>query len=606
MDAAAASVLYALLTLLVTWPLAGDLAHSVAGDFGDPLFNSWVLAWDATHMFSRGWWNANIFTPHPLTLAYSDHLAAQALQILPFYWLVGNPLLVYNLAVLSTFVLSGLGMFLLTRDLTANRLAAFVGGLAFAFTPYRIGALPHLTVLSSAWMPFTILGFSRYFQSGGLLPLAGAALAWIAQNLSSGYYLLFFSPVVVIYLVWEIVTRRLWRNPRTMAGIASACLLVAFVTVPFALPYLELRELGFEARSLQETQQFSADVYGYFTADINLWLWGSIVRAWPRAEGSLFLGLTATTLGVVAASRQVRPIVVLPLIVVIPLVLGRTIRLPGLRIGDLARALLVVLVLTLLLLVFSRRARARLAEWLKTPQGCWSMITGFAVVMSFGPAIHARGRIVLENSIYTVFYRLVPGYDGLRVPARFAMIAAFGLAALSALALSRIRRPSFTLIAGALVVVESLGLPVPINQKATHYVRTGLAPLPPLERNAPPVYGAIASLAPTAVLLELPLGEPAFDLRYMFWSTTHWRRIVNGYSGGFPSEYDLLDQALQDILIRPDRAWSVLHQTVRPTHILVHETYYEGDRGRRVSEWVHQHGAREIATFGGDRLFQFP
>ena len=46
------------------------------------------------------------------------------------------------------------------------------------------------------WMPFVLLGFHRYFETRRLAPLAGASLAWIAQNLSCGYYLLFFSPVV--------------------------------------------------------------------------------------------------------------------------------------------------------------------------------------------------------------------------------------------------------------------------------------------------------------------------------------------------------------------------------------------------------------------------
>jgi hypothetical protein len=102
--------------------------------------------------------------------------------------------------LLATFTLSGLGVFLFVREITGNRAAALVAGLAYAFTPYRIGALSHLTVLSSAWMPFTLFAFRRYFDRGRVLPLACAALAWIAQNLSSGYYLLFFAPIIAFTL----------------------------------------------------------------------------------------------------------------------------------------------------------------------------------------------------------------------------------------------------------------------------------------------------------------------------------------------------------------------------------------------------------------------
>ena len=61
-DAFAVTVLYFALTIALTWPLARGLTRDIPGDFGDPLFTSWVMAWDATHL-GRGWWNANIFAP---------------------------------------------------------------------------------------------------------------------------------------------------------------------------------------------------------------------------------------------------------------------------------------------------------------------------------------------------------------------------------------------------------------------------------------------------------------------------------------------------------------------------------------------------------------
>src|SRR3954468_11328241 len=98
-----AFIFYVFLTLVMTWPLAAGLARDVPGDLGDPLLNAWIMAWDATHL-GRGWWSANIFAPHPLSLAYSEHLLPQAVAVLPIYALTRNPLLGYNIAFLSTFV----------------------------------------------------------------------------------------------------------------------------------------------------------------------------------------------------------------------------------------------------------------------------------------------------------------------------------------------------------------------------------------------------------------------------------------------------------------------------------------------------------------------
>jgi len=73
-----------------------------------------------------------------------------------------------------------------------------------------------------------------------------------------------------------------------------------------------------------------------------------------------------------------------------------------------------------------------------------------------------------------------------------------------------------------------VAVPIPINQNSVEYKHAGLAllPAPPSVSvsAAPAVYRFVAQLPSSAIVLELPLGEPAFDVRYMFYSTTHWRR----------------------------------------------------------------------------------
>src|SRR5215510_2646576 len=201
---------YAVIAVAITWPLAKGLARDVAWDLGDSVLNMWILAWDCEQFRAiltghvshlRTFFDANIFHPALLTLAYSEHLVPQALQIFPIYALTENPILCYNLLFLSTFVLSGLGMFLFVRELTGSVVAAFVAGLLFAFAPYRIPQSSHLQVLSSQWMPFALYGFRRYFDRGRPRALIGATAAVVLQGLSSGYYLLYFSPFALAYVV---------------------------------------------------------------------------------------------------------------------------------------------------------------------------------------------------------------------------------------------------------------------------------------------------------------------------------------------------------------------------------------------------------------------
>jgi hypothetical protein len=631
---------YTLLTIVLTWPLARGLARDVPGDFGDPLLNTWILAWDADHLARalsghpaalRDYWDAKVFAPHPIALAYSEHLTAQALQMLPVYVVSGNPILGYNLLFLSTFILSAFGMFLMVRELTGNAGAAFVAGLAFGFAPYRITSVPHLQVLSSAWMPFTIYGFRRFFATGRIRPLAGGAAAWIAQNLSCGYYLLFFSPVAAFYLAWELTTRRLWTSTRTIVRVAAAGAIVAAATAPFLWPYLELRRLGFGPRSLSETSKFSADVYGFFTADPSLRLWGSLARAWPTPEGALFPGLTIAVLAALAigdtwrrargdapaAAARVQNILgwlfVVTAIVVVALLLGWSIRVPAshpvLKITSLYRALNFAVAIAAVLLVASANGRATLRRVASSPVGFFAAVTTIAAVLALGPEIYARGRIVEEHAPYAALYRYVPGFDGLRVPARFGMIVAFGLAALAgcgtAVAGRGRRGTSIVAALAVLVVAESWAVPIGINGNDTNYKQRGLAPLPnalAVGANALPVYRFVAQLPPEVVLLELPLGEPGFDVRHMLNAIAHKRALVNGYSGGAPVEYLLLAEMLKDALTRPDDAWRTVAAS-GATHAIVHEGQYEPGRGARISAWLAAHGAHEIARFGEDRVF---
>jgi hypothetical protein len=617
-SAISALIVYVALTLALTWPLARAITRDVPSDLGDPLFAMWAMSWDATHL-GAGWWSANVFHPHPLALAYSEHFLPQALQVLPIYLVTKNPILCYNLVFLSTFALSGLGMFLFTRELTGSREGAFVAGLAYAFAPYRIASLPHLQVLSSAWLPFALFGFRRYFSTGKTKPLAGAVMAWVVQNLSCGYYFLFFSPVIVLYLAWEVTVRRLWTNTRVLAMVATACAAAAAMTLPFILPYLALRNLGFGPRGAREVDRFAADVYSYFTAPPNLRVWGALARAWPKPESALFPGLTVIAFAAVGAFHAWRnarfaawftgAAVVIKAVLLL-LLFGWTLRLPILKITSFGRAALIAAVLAFTTVAVSREIRSAVRRWLEQPAAILSLITLFGGALSLGTRVTAKGRLVLEQAPYGLLYRFVPGFDGLRVPSRFAMVVAFGLGALAATGVAAIRderrRKGIAFLTAALIAVEFLAVPLPINGNSTIYERPGLAPLPDTidaGASAPEVYRFVAGLAAPAAIVELPLGEPAFDVRYMFYSTLHWKPLVNGYSGGAPAEYELLDTSLQEVFARPDRAWRALVDS-KATHVIVHESFYAGEAGPRISDWIRARGGREVAAFGTDRVFQ--
>ena len=617
LNPAAATALYCAVAVVFTWPLALGLTRDIPWDLGDSLLNAWILAWDADHLlrlFSgdfgalSGFWNANIFYPEPLTLAYSEHLFAQAVQILPVYALTGNIILCYNLLFLSTFVLSGLGMYLFVREVTGSPRAGFVAGLIYAFAPYRVPQFSHVQVISSHWMPFALYGIRRYFDGRRMWPLVGAGTALVAQNLSNGYFLLFFAPFVLAYALFEIATRNLWKDVRVWMALGATAIGVTALTMPFLLPYLELRNQGFGPRALNEVKSFSADVFSYWTSPAESRLWGRAIRAYPKSEGDLFPTIAAMLLGCIglamtvqhawdharsrpAATAAMKPVFYLlaAAAAVYVLFLGLIISGNGfthigplpVSVRNLWRNFRVLAIIAGLLLVVSPRARTFARQWMGTIPAFAILAVVVSFLLSLGPEIRTEGRLISELGPYSFFYWNVPGFDGLRVPARFAMLGVLFLAIAAGCGAAAIERRhrlgrAIALGLGAFAVVEAFAAPITLNGTVedTRYAT------PPARvytgDEVPGVYRFLKGIsAPGTVVVEFPFGEWAYELRYVFYSTAHWHPLLNGYSGHFPLSYNMNATHLRHPLDYPDASWTTLMKS-GATHAIVHAQVLPG------------------------------
>lgn len=625
----AVAAIYGATAVLTTWPLAIVMPHRIAGDTGDTLFNCWALLWTSGQVLRAlhgdlaalaQYWNGNIFHPAPLTLAYSEHLTPQMLLALPIIAATGNIVLAYNVVFLSTIVLSGVGMYLLVRELTGQPAAAFLAGLAFAFAPYRVAQYAHIEVLSSQWMPFALYGFRRFFVTRRLRPLVGGAAALVAQALSCGYYLAYFPPFAVACCLFEMAARRKladagsWRM--LIATGTAALLLVAL----FLWPYVRARRTGdVGVRGLNEIESFSADTHAFATVSANARVWGTSIRALPREQGDGFPGFTILAFAVVAVVVAVRRAAARSSETTRPLAGAR-------------RRLAVLLTSTLILvccLLAEVMLTGRGTHWiggLRVHYGPWrllpeiaALVTALAVVspwfrrvlrgtpgsttgfftwavvvaawMSLGPTMYANRRAV-GRGLYYLFYQWVPAFNGLRVPSLNFMIVAFFLALLAGLGAASLttqhgRRGRMLVALGMLAIV------------AESWSRS--APVTPPE--AGPVYAAIRDLPSGAAIAEFPFGDVGAEIRYTYFAGFHRKPIVNGYSGFFPKRYVALVGWFSRTPLGAE-AWNALLDA-GATHAVVHEAAY-ADRGAAMKDWLRRNGARETNAFEADRLFELP
>src|SRR5579872_1210994 len=526
----AAATAYVALTIAYSWPVPRHLVDGIPHDPWDPVLNTWILWWTTRAvLLTAHWWNAPIFYPATGALAFSEHLLGLAPLTAPVIALTHNALLGYNVALLSTYVLSGLGGYFLGHTLTRRDDAAFVCGIAFAFAPYRLAQLPHVQVLSSFWTPVCLAALHRYDRDGSAKWAALAAVAWMMQGLACGYYLLFLSVLLVLWFAWFAIGR--WPARKFTTAVAW-WILPLLVIAPILLGYQHVLVDTYDfRRGLAEIRAFSADVGSLLTATNELRLWGWL-HVIDRPESELFPGATIVALSVFAvfAARPLttsgevpgvrswlrRGLAALFLLLLIaaalPIYYGSwRATLGGVRVVSIARAdMPVTLALFTSLAWLSLLPRVAAAARARRPLLFYGVAAVATWVFALGPDPLFFSHPALHQAPYGWLMRL-PAFDSLRVPARFWMMTIVCLSAIAALAIERLRgrtRPAIVAAATAGLLLDG-------------WPRTIAVYPAPDYRPAP---------AGVSARLDLPSTDDS-DAAALYQQTLEDVPLYNGYSG---------------------------------------------------------------------------
>ena len=512
--------LFLCLSLAWLWPVPARLTSRIPHDPGDPVLNAWILWWNTQAIpFTERWWNPPVFYPAPGALAFSEHLFGVAVFTTPLQLLGLNAIGAYNVALIMSSWLSGFFAFLLGRRLTGSAAAGVVAGVAFAFAPYRVGQLSHLQVLTSQWMPLALLAMHLYLDDRRARWLALFACAWLLQAFSNGYYLLFFPVLLGAWLAWFIRWRR---DPRPGLALAATFVLSSAVLLPSILKYREVHEAFGLGRQRGEMVLFSAELRSFFQMHYLLTFWPSPM---PKTqEDFLFPGVTAIALVLVA-------------------------------------------------IAVGRRRPLRSAIATRSPLVFYSAATLLMWWLALGPAPDGEPLLAVVKP-YTLL-SVLPGFNGLRAPARFAMLGCLTLSVAAALAYRRVtpaRKP--LRIAVAAIVFAGLFVDSWID-KIPLVVTAGRLAMPGSH---------------DAVVLELPVDEPTVSSTAMFRMSSHGRPVVSGYSGHSPPHYRILSSAM-----RRDDPTPILYLAQGRPVIIVVNSHFDPDRALekvvRSLPGIEQHGA---------------
>ena len=521
---------FSALAIFWTWPVAVHTSR-VAHDAGDPLLNVWILWWNAhAWPLTDAWWNAPMMWPMPGAMALSEHLLGLSIVATPLQLFGAAPIAAYNICLVLTYALSGFFTFLLVQRLTGSTVAGACAGLAFGFSPYRAGQLAHVQVLSAQWMPLALLGMHAYLSSGSRGWLVLFAVAWLLQALSNGYYLLFFPVLIALWLVWFVD----WRHqaPRGLA-LAGTFAIASTALLPILLRYHSIHAAFGLRRAVSDIRQFSA-VPSSFLAPAPL------LRFWP--DGAAVNNELYLYPGVIA----------------------------------------VVVALAGVALVLLRKGTPAPA---KAPLGFYVVAAVAMAVVALGPGGEGESASLARPYSWLL---LLPGYDGIRAPSRFMMIATLCLAIGAGLGVAQIaavvRAARLRTAAAALLI--------------SAFLADGVTTSVPVV--APPGRIAVPHSGTAPAVVELPLDDIGVTIAAMYRATVHELPLVNGYSGHVPAHYSILTLALA----RGDTSVLTLLAEHRALAIVVNDLHDAGHEYRRMVESIPEIQALGVGS--GGSMFLLP
>ena len=364
------------LSLALNAALIPHLTDALPGNAGDPMLNAWILGWVSDAIVAHPWdlWDAPIFHPHLNTLAYSEHLLGIAVFVAPVYWLTGNAVLTYNVAFLAGYAFAGFAMFVLVRRLTGRTDAALVAGVLFACSPYLTSSqIARVQMLTSGWSALALAALHRFIDSGERRALGGFVASWMLQTLSNMYLGVFLALPIGLVVAHALVVRRprlalgrVAADRSRRAGAGDSARARAGRLRPGA------GRMGF-AHGRDTVRRYSADVLSY----VSVWIDRQPLLLWPEisADRALYPGAAIVLLAVWG---------------------------------------------------FWMAARRRLDGPVRSSAALYGAVALAAFALSLGPSRRRLGMPIGIGSPYAALLDLVPGFDGFRAPARFALPGADG------------------------------------------------------------------------------------------------------------------------------------------------------------------------------------
>ncbi|MFC2030353.1 hypothetical protein ACFLWA_06455 [Chloroflexota bacterium] len=464
-------LVYAVLSVLLTWPLAQHLGTHFPSPNTDVFNVYWGNWWVRTALASGQNPYVTDYLIYPVgfnlaTFAFSPFLAS---LWIPLSWIV-SPIAAYNLVVLATIVLCCVAMDQLVRYLTGNGWAALVAGISFGFSPILAGQrASHLNLSMVAWIPWAALFLTRLMRQAqsrdAALLAVTIGLAFLTR-LHVGLLVLMF--LATYFLGLLLAERSRWHR-KAFARLALAGLLTLVLVGPLVIYVVQaLNQPGGESLIRWQAEINQVDLLAYVLPTLQHPLFGPLTRPVyeQRFENNTqywaFVGL-------------------------VPLLLA--------------------------LFVAVTRPRKALP---------WLLTGFFFFVLALGPMLRLNGSVYPQVTVPYGWATALFSTFGFDIPNRFNLAMMPALCALIGLACAEISRRTGrswpVLLVGLFIVGEYLIVPLPVEPAPADSA----------------FYDQLAADDKEYAIVDFPLQRAPGEI-HRYWQTRHTKPIVGGWDHRVPS-----------------------------------------------------------------------
>lgn len=298
---------------------AAYLILPIAGRFGSVLLGTSIFPYDTFLVAGILEWgrhallsaHSSIFDwtagfPLSNSLAVTENFLGWQIFYLPLRLLgVGIPA-AYNILVLISLVISGVGAAILARRFGASHAGGALAGLVFAYGPFHLSHMLHLQTLGVCWIPFAILFVDQYIESHSPRDAIGLAASIVISVLCSIYLAVFLAIVLPMYAILCWIFGRYRFNARALGGLLATGIFAAALLTPILSHYLRFSSDFGYAHDARTLAGFSMELAAPFRMPdwMAAWAWTPLVRrtTWTTALSytPAFPGLVAIALAIYA------------------------------------------------------------------------------------------------------------------------------------------------------------------------------------------------------------------------------------------------------------------------------------------------------------------